>query len=144
MAGIDDQLIWGFNNLVTRAGKQIRLKYFTQTVGSVYDDDVTLVQSGADLWTSGIVLPIMSAQGTYENLLVEQGELNPWDQRLYVLGSLLFNSGAINCRVGLGSPSEAEFSIIPLGGITAEANSTKIYKKIYLRRLPLGSLVGSG
>ena len=56
----------GFNKLNRLAGKQIRLRYFTTTIGSVYDDDVTLTQTGNDLWTSGIVLPINATDGSHE------------------------------------------------------------------------------
>ena len=141
---INDELAYGFQQIISRAGKQIRLRYFTQTLGSIYDDDVTLTISGNDIYTSGIVLPINSKEGTFENLMVEQGKLNPWDQRLYTHGSLLFNSGALNVKIGLGSPASNtdQYSIIPLGGITAETNATQIYKKVYIRRLPLGSLQG--
>ena len=141
---INDELAYGLQEMIRRAGKQIRLRYFTQTLGSIYDDDVILTISGNDIYTSGIVLPINSKTGTYENLMVEQGKLNPWDQRLYTHGSLLFNSGALNVKIGLGSPTSntEQYSIIPLGGITAEVNNNQIYKKIYIRRLPLGSLQG--
>ena len=141
---ISQQLIYGFDKLIERSGKIIRLRYFTQTLGSIYDDDVTLTISGNDIYTSGIVLPINSKEGTFENLMVEQGKLNPWDQRLYVTGSLLFNSGALNVKIGLGSPisNTEQYSIIPLGGITAEANATQIYKKVYIRRIFGGSLIG--
>ena len=141
---ISQQLAYGLNQLINRSGKIIRIRYFTQSLGSIYDDDVTLTISGNDVYTSGIVLPINSKEGTFENLMVEQGKLNPWDQRLYTHGSLLFNSGALNVKIGLGSPTSntEQYSIIPLGGITAEANASQIYKKLYIRRLPLGSLQG--
>ena len=46
-------------------------------------------------------------------------------------------------RIGLGSPTRDEFSIIPPGAIRAEVSSTAIYKKVYIRRIGgVGSLQG--
>jgi len=140
--GINDQLFYGLQTLIGRAGKQIRIRYYNETIGSVYDDELVLTPSGNDVWTSGIVLPINNSKGTYENLLIEQGKMNPWAQRMYVHGSLLFESGALRVKVGVGSPNEEQFSIVSIGGITAETNNSKIYKKMYIERLPNGSLLG--
>ena len=132
----------GFNKLNGTAGKQIRLRKFTTTIGSVYDDDVTLTQTGTDLWTSGIVLPLRTAEGTHESLLVQQGKLIPDDQRLYVNGSLSFTGSELQVSIGLGSPPEEEYSIVPIGVFAPEVSGRKVYRAAYIRRLDTGSLIG--
>ena len=129
-------------------GQQIRFRYFNTGwgAGSYYDDDVTLTVSGGDYWTSGVILPITSPQGSSEAILVEQGKLLTNDIKLYVQGSIN-TSGAL--RIGLGSngagspvPITGEYSIISQGVSKWDVNATPILKKLYIRRLLTGSLTG--
>jgi len=53
---VSNKFAAAFNNIINRAGAQIKVQRFTQSFGSVWDDDVTLTQTGGDLWTSGVVL----------------------------------------------------------------------------------------
>lgn len=133
----------GMNRIIKVAGTQIKVTYFTTTIGSVYDDDATLVQNGSAVWTSGVVLPIDARRGSFDSLLVEQGKLIENDQRLYVVGSLAITGSEQMVRIGLGSPTRDEYSIIPPGAIRAEIQGTAIYKKVYIRSLKgVGSLQG--
>ena len=53
-------------------GKQIRLRYYNQSIGSVYDDDVSLTFQ-SDTWTSGVILAVKGIRGSFESVLMEQG-----------------------------------------------------------------------
>ena len=134
---LKDNLIIGFNNIIKKAGKPIGVSYYSQTPGSVWDDEVTLTQSGNTLWTSGIVLPV----GQGDSVLVEQGKLLDSDQRLYVTGSLMITGSEFQVEIQLGSATITDeiYTTIP-GGINPEVENTKIYKKVFIRKLTTGSL----
>ena len=121
-------------------GERIRFKYYTQALtGSYYDDAVTLTQSGANLFTSGLVRPIDSLKGSYESVLVQQGRLLDNDIILYVDGNVQ-TSGTF--KFGVGSPNYREHSIIENGIIAHTIHGEIVYKKIYGRLLTNGSLTG--
>ena len=121
-------------------GQLVRFRYFDSSygAGSYYDDDVTLTVSG-NIWTSGLAQPVDASRGSYEAVLVEQGKLLSNDIKLYVKGDVN-TSGII--RVGLGSPPTGEYSVLDDGVISWNINGEQVIKKLYLRRLPTGSLVG--
>jgi len=134
---LKDSLQTGFNEIINRAGKPISITYYSLSVGSVWDDEVTLSKSGNTLWTSGVVLPI----GQADSVLVQQGKLLDSDQRLYVTGSLNFTGSEMQVEVQLGSKTVTDqiFTMIP-GGMAPEVEDQKIYCKVYIRRLTTGSL----
>lgn len=141
--GISDKFIAGLNKIMDRAGNQIRIRYYYQTVGSVWDDDVSLSISGT-LWTSGVIFPINSKEGSEDANLISQGLIGTNDKKIYVNGSLNFLSsvGSItDIKLSIGSPINASYSVI-WGGIPYEVQGTDIYKKLYLRKLQTGSLIG--
>lgn len=144
---IKDTLSAGFANIVGKAGKPIRIRYFSQVAGSVWDDEVTLTEvTGSEVWTSGIVMPLSNKYGSEDVILVEQGKLSNQDQKLYVNGSLDFTGVGSNFKVKVGmtgSPTQTDnYTIIPQGGIPYEAEGTQIYKKVYIRQLTNGSFIG--
>lgn len=142
---IKDRLAAGLNKIINRAGTSIRLRYFTTTIGSVYDDEVVLTQHGNDLWTSGIVLPINDKEGSYESNLVEQGKLINNDIKLFCHGSLLFTGSEMQFKLMVGSATTGlpEYTMIPDGVINHSVQNTQIYKKVYLRQIGCnGSLLG--
>ena len=147
--GITNTLSAGFTNVVGKAGKPVRVRYFSETVGSpnYYDDDFVLKEeTGSEVWTSGVVLPLSNRYGSEDVILVEQGKLTNQDQRLYVNGSLDFSGIGSNLKVKIGmngSPTQTDnYTIIPQGGIPYEVEGTPIYKKVYIRRLTNGSFIG--
>lgn len=144
MSSISTDLSQGFQKIMDRNGKSICVKYYSISFPGVYDDDIKLTQSGATLWTSGIVLPAQKRDqfNSSDPILMEQGKYTPYDQILYVNGSLALATGSLDVKIGLGSPSQGFYSIIPLGTITPEDSDVKIYKKIFLRKLTNGSLIG--
>jgi len=137
-------IIADFQNGVSEAlnfGKLVRIKYYSTSwgAGSYYDDDVSLTQSGTDYWISGVVLPISNTRGSSDAVLLEQGKILMNDTKLYIDGSVN-TSGTI--KIGLGSPSEYEYSLLGEGIQKWEVNDTDILKKLYIRILPNGSLYG--
>ena len=124
-------------------GQQVRIKYYNTGfgAGSYYDDDVTYTISGS-LWTSGVILPISQGRGNADALLIEQGKILTNDTKLYIAGNIN-TSGTI--KIGLGSytnMSGCEYSVIAEGITEWDVNATSILKKLYIRRLGNGSLIG--
>ena len=128
-----------FNKVVTVCGQKVRFRYFTRASGSgnTYDDDITLTQSGSDLWLSGVIQPILGPKGNDEAALWEQGRIIFGDNKLYVHGNVS-TSGL--WRVGIGSPNLQEFGITEAGQNAWNIGGTTVYKKLYVRYLPTGSL----
>lgn len=135
-------LATGFQKIINRGGARIRVQYFTSTIGSVWDDEVTWAQSGGDLWTSGVVLPISHQQGTSESVLLEQGKLIDDDKRLFIHGSLVLTGSEMTIRVGVGSPVNESYTLLN-SDIRVDVYNTPIYRKVFLRRIGgTGSLLG--
>jgi hypothetical protein len=142
---LKDSLARSMQRIITKGGTQIRVRYFSQTLGSVYDDDTTLAVSGNDLWTSGVFLPLSKQLGGPDRILVEQGKLSQEDSKLFTHGSLLFTSGVTQVKINIGSPLNAdrEFTMIPLGPTIASVSEVPIYRTVYLRKVGgTGSLLG--
>jgi hypothetical protein len=131
-----------FAGMIREAGVPIRFRYFNASyggAGSGYDDDLSLVQSGADYWVSGVVQPIGAPKGSAEAVLLQEGRLTAHDQKLYVAGSVPMSG---QWRVGLGSPSQGEYALLDDGVTAWEVGGNRVYQKAYIRRLPTGSLLG--
>ena len=142
MSELKNRLAAGLSKIIDRAGVPIKVAYFTSTIGSVWDDDVTLTQSGTNLWTSGVILTIDATRGSWDSVLVEQGKLIDGDVKLFTHGSLLVTGSELQVRIMVGSPG-VEYSTIPEGAIAPEVQGTRIYKKVYLRQVGnCGSLIG--
>lgn len=140
-------IVSDFQNGVVEAlkfGQQIRIKYYNvgYGAGSYYDDDVTLTQSGNNLWISGVVLPISNSRGSSDAVLLEQGKILMNDTKLYIAGSIS-TSGTLKIGLGsgVGSPL-GEYGLLSEGIMKWDVNQTPILKKLYLRKLTNGSLVG--
>lgn len=127
-------------NEALKFGQLCRFRYFNQIeIGNYYDDDIRLTQSGVDLWVSGVVLPINNARGSNDAVLLEQGKILTNDTKLYVDGSVN-TSGTF--KIGLGSPIQDEYELLNEGISKWSVNQTSILKKLFIRRLTTGSLVG--
>jgi hypothetical protein len=127
-----------FNNF----GTPLCLKYYNITypgAGSYYDDDVTLTQSGTDVWTSGIFFCIDTK--SEDALLMQQGKLSENDGRFYIPGNLQ-TSGLIKIGIGSPVPSSEEFSVIQPGTLARRFENNYVCKIIYGRWLPNGSMIG--
>jgi hypothetical protein len=132
-------------NEILQYGERVRLRYFTQSygAGSYYDDDVSYVQSGTDIYTSGLICPIDTKLGGYDALLLQQGKILYDDKKVYVIGDIQ-TSGLSPIKLGMnGSPPTQEYQIISDGQVTAwTLNQLPVYKKIYVRFLSTGSFIG--
>lgn len=129
-----------FNQALIEFAGIVRFRYFTVSGADAnYDNDVTLTQSGPDIYVSGINQPLDKMDGTQDAVLMQQGKLLNNDRRLYVAGSV-DTSGL--WKLAIGSPTGDEYSLATEdGGVTAwSIADIDIYKKIYLRRLTTGSL----
>jgi len=141
---LKDSFSAGFGAIMAKAGKPITIKYFSQTCGSVWDDDTTLTEiAGSQITTSGIVQPlnVRNKFNSEDVMLIEQGKLRAQDQRLYVNGSLDFTGVGSNLSVKIVMGTDS-YTLVPLGGTPYEVSNTQIYKKAYIRILPTGSLIG--
>ena len=125
---------------IQEIGNQIRVRYYSMTdTGSYYDDSYALFNtSGTDVWTSGAQQPLNSATNSFEARLIEQGKLTSNDSVLYVLGNVSTSGAAI--KIGMGSPVTREYSLIDNGVKSWSIGGTIVYKKLYMRFLPTGSL----
>ena len=143
MGEVASRLSLGLTKMFQRAGTQISVTYFTATIGSIYDEATSLSVSGTKLWTSGIVFPL-DPQSATDSILLQQGKLSDNDLKLYTHGSLLLTpvigSTTLYTQVGIGSPGSM-FSVIPLGGVSQQAEGIPIFKRIYLKKLKNGSLL---
>ena len=121
-------------------GEQIRIMHFTgsKAVGE-YDDADVLIQSGASIWTSGLVMPITNKYGSSEALLLEQGKIKTDDKKIFIAGDIETTN---TMRIGIGNPVTEEHSIIADGVTNYPAGGEVVYKKLYCRVLGNGSLTG--
>jgi len=121
-------------------GQQVRIKYYNVLYIGDYDDDISLTISGTETWTSGVILPIANTRGSSDAILLEQGKILTNDTKLYIDGRI---STAGTIKIGLGSPTiSGEYSLLSEGIMKWDVNEVPILKKIYIRRLTNGSLVG--
>ena len=132
----------GFQNILDKAGKIIRIRKFNEVIGSVWDDETTLTVE-SNVWTSGIVLPVRGSRGSSESILMEQGKLIDGDIKLFVSGNIAFTDVGSIIRVGIGSPPSQEYKPVPLGVKKQEVEGVDIYRKAYFRQITgTGSYLG--
>lgn len=95
-----------------------------------------------DNWVSGIVLPMDTREGSKESVLMQEGRLKNDDLKLFVSGNTNFTGSDRVVKVQLGSPTGDQYTVIPKGVIQYESQGTSIFRKVYLRKLTNGSLIG--
>ena len=120
-------------------GRIIRLRYYTSTAGSVYDDDRIMTLSGTDLYISGLVQHVNPVQNSQEQILVEQGRIGIDDKKFFIAGSVAGTSGLRVFTIGISGLNEIYEPIIP-GTINPQTKDNFVYQIIYGRLLPPGSL----
>jgi len=130
----------GISFLNKTAGQVFRIQYFTSTVGSVWDDQRTLTQSGTDLWVSGVWQELVDKPETSEDaVLIEQGRLSYHDSRLIISSDVQTTSGDRVFTANPSGTSEVYKQMLP-GMHQPMYKGSEIFKKVYLRILPNGSL----
>ena len=70
---------------------------------------------------------------------MEQGRISYDDSKVYINGSIVTNSGAQVFTIAISGLNKVYREISP-GVIMPQYNGTNIYKKLYVRYLPSGSL----
>lgn len=141
---INNVLASGFNYLMNNGGRIFSVKYYKATTGSIYDEADSLTQSGNTLWLSGI-LQCPDPNNAEDTILLEQGKIGMNDLRVYFHGSVILspNTGSVlQTKIGVGSPGDNFYSIIPIGANAEEVFGQSIYKRAFIRRLTNGSLIG--
>ena len=77
---VNTKLVSAINRTIELAGTQLRIRYYNPIYDDVYDEETELMQSGTDLWISGVVLPLNSRQGSNDSVLLQQmlfGAMHP-------------------------------------------------------------------
>ena len=138
--GVNSKLISALNRTIELAGTQVRIRYFNQVFDQTYDEAEDLIQSGVNIWISGVVIPVNSREGSKDSVLLQQGKLIDSDKKLYVNGSISFTGSFDNVDIQLGSPTGDLFTTVPDGGIMWEAEGIPVYKQQFIRKLT-GSLI---
>lgn len=134
-----DELKTDINGILSY-GSQVRLKHYTGSVSDTdFDDAQKLTQSGTDVWASGLMFPVKSTFGSQEALLIEQGKIESKDKKIFVRGDIETTD---TMKIGIGSPPSQEYALIPDGIIAYPPFGDIVYKKMYVRLLPTGSLIG--
>ena len=130
-----------FDNFVTKYGMPMRLKYYvSSTSGAVYDDDVSLTASGANVWCMGRKNALQTSTGGADAKLLQQGAIILDDSIVYLPGSIVGLNEYV--KIGLGSPPSAEYAMVAnVGDIPFYIGSEIVYHKIYVRKLNTGSFI---
>ena len=69
------------------AGVVFRIRYYTETIGSVWDDERTITGS-TSLYLSGIMEKIDATRGSEDEVLLEQGRIRYDDSKIFIAGSI--------------------------------------------------------
>ena len=127
------------DGIINDYGNQVRFQYFSVSfgAGSYFDNAQTLTQSGTDFWTSGLIQPVGGTDSSEDAILLEQGRIKKSDKKIYFNGAIS-TSGTF--KVGIGSPVQEEYAVIPEGITAWPVGSGIAYKKVFMRFLPNGSL----
>lgn len=122
-------------NFINSYGQVFTIKYLNLSGGSAYyDDDINYTISGTACYSG-----LFQSLSKNDNVLVEQGIINPSDKILFTAGDINI-SGTITIQAG--SKTGDIFSIVPLGKGSTDLGTDAVYNKLYLRKLSTGSLLG--
>lgn len=130
----------GLNFALGVAAKPFRIRYYIETIGSVWDDDSKgYAQSGTDVYISGLFFSLDNTKGSSDQVLMEQGRIKYEDSKIFVNGSVETTSGNRVFTIAASGADQVYREIQP-GVNMPEYFGTDIYKKIYVRLVPGGSL----
>lgn len=120
-------------------GRTLNLRYYTETIGSVWDDDRTVVLSGGNTFVSGLVQSIDLTRGSSDEVLLEQGRILNNDTVFFIAGSLDTTSGIKSVTLAVSGVDDV-YRIITKGVNQPQLQGDDIYQKVYGRILVGGSL----
>jgi len=126
-------------HLMNSQGRTLRIRYYTNAVGSVWDDDNTWTQSGTDLYISGLFQSLRLDKGSDDATLLEQGRIVDTDKVFFVAGSIETTSGLRVSTFTVSGVNQVFREINP-GVFMPSINADDIYKKYYGRIIDTGSL----
>lgn len=129
----------GLNYITKVTGRPVRIRYYTETIGSIWDDERVLAYSGNDIYMSGAFLEVNSTKGSDDSVLLEEGRIKYGDLKLVISGGVQTTSGAL---VFTASKSGADivYREIEIGAHAPDYYGLPAYKLIYMRQLQTGSL----
>lgn len=127
------------NYLANNRGQTLRVRYYTATIGSVWDDERTLTQSGNDLYISGFFSSVDGTKGSFDEVLLEEGRISYNDSKMFVNGSIQTTSGGRVFTMSLSGVNIVYREILP-GVNTQNLQGYQPYKIVYVRELQTGSL----
>lgn len=130
----------GLTYLTRRAGNIFRMRYYTETIGSVWDDNRTLAQSGNDFYTSGVILSIDGSKGSEDQILMEQGRIKYDDSKIYLSGTIPTTSGVRIFTIAISGNDIVYQNVMP-GNRVPQYFGQNVYQKIYARVVTTGSLL---
>jgi len=127
------------DNMV-RNGVVISFSYY---IGSYYADSYdnagSVYKSGNTLYCSGLFFPISNTKGSNDAVFLQQGLIKTDDRKIYLNGSVV-TSGRL--KIGIGSPSSVFYTLSDAGAVSHDIEGDSVYKCLYVKFLPLGSLYG--
>src|SRR3990167_9528481 len=118
------------------AGVVFRIRYYTETIGSVWDDERTITGS-TSLYLSGIMEKIDATRGSEDEVLLEQGRIRYDDSKIFIAGSISTTSGTQVFTIAVSVLDRGYREITP-GAIVPQYYGINVYKKLYVRELPNG------
>lgn len=128
-----------FNHQVKIAGTVIRVRYYTETIGSVYDDSRTLSYSGTDIYTSGIIQSLSGQKGSQDQVLMEQGRIKYGDSKIYVGSQIVTTSGAQIFTFSVSGLDKVYQEILP-GMQQPQYFGNTFMNAVYVREITNGSI----
>lgn len=129
------------NQILNDYGVPCRIRVYTATIGAgSYDDQVAITQSGTDVWTQCLPFSSRPKWGSTDAVLMEQGKLLTSDKTVYFKSATNFSGTFV--KVGIGSPTPVEHSILDTGIQGGDIQGHSVYHKAWLRILQGGSFHG--
>lgn len=120
-------------------GRTLRIRYYTESIGSVWDDERVLTLSGTDLYISGLVQEIDRRPNSRDSVLIEQGRLGINDKKFFIAGSIQTTSGNRIFTITISGANSVYREITP-GISIPQIGADDIYKVVYGRLVTTGSL----
>src|SRR3990167_11319257 len=110
-------------------GAVYRFRYFNATYNTgSYDDFVVLTISGNDFYTSGLVLPLNTKEGSDDAVLFERGLVFSEDSKLYVRYDVT-TSGPYKIGISGTGDSGIQYSMLVEGTLAPKINDQVLFKK---------------
>lgn len=134
------QIINDYNNLLTKQGRPIRIRYYNITYSGADYDQEFVTASGTDVWAQGMPFPLQTETGGADRPYLEQGLITFGDKKLFLPGSITVNSLT---KLMFGSPNVTEtYAPIQNGWIQQQLTGSVIFSKVFIRTLNNGSFIG--